>query len=683
MLIYVLAQAAAVAPAAAPPAVQQGVVSYGPQFFAAQQPANASEMVARLPGFSLDTGDSVRGFEGAAGNVLIDGQRPTSKTDDLDEILRRIPASQVERIDVIRGGAPGIDMQGKSVLANVVRKPGAGFRGLLAVANTHLYDDRNMHGMRLELSGGRGQRNWEAAARYGYGNDDGGDVGPQVRIGPGGDIQRTSDVAGRSDGLQKTLTGAYEQPLLGGKVRVNGRVFWEHWKFQQDNLFTAPPGLGVETTDDTYFTRQTELGGRYNRDFGARLGLELIALRQTNDRDISSIFADRDGTSQFRLLREGSESIGRGVVKYRFSDKLSVEAGGEGAFNAQDSATRFTSNGQAVSLPAANVHIEEKRGEAFLKATWRPAAAWTLDGGVRYEASSISSDGDVLLEKSLRFAKPRLALTWAPIAITQVRLRVERVVGQLNFDDFVASANFNTGAGISAGNPDLDPEQAWVAEAAVEQRFWGGAVGVLTLRHSRLSDVIDRGPVRFVHTDPATNLEVVDFFDQPTNIGDGTKDELLANLTLPFDRLGWKGALLKAEATWRRSEVTDPTTHQTREISDLRPLEWSVSFSQDLPRWKASYGFDVWGGWSETSYRFDSIETVKLHNAWVRPWVERRLRPDLVLRVEVGNLTRRGIRDARQVYGVPRTPANLRYTDDRDLTFGRVVYVRLRKTFGG
>ncbi len=65
---------------------------------------------------------SVRGFAGAAGNVLIDGQRPTIKTDSLSRHPGRITIDQVERIDLIRGGAPGIDMQGRTVIANVIRK---------------------------------------------------------------------------------------------------------------------------------------------------------------------------------------------------------------------------------------------------------------------------------------------------------------------------------------------------------------------------------------------------------------------------------------------------------------------------------------------------------------------------------------------------------------------------------
>src|SRR3954467_3411422 len=111
-----------VSPALAQPG--QGISAYPSSFFADARPATAYDMVNRLPGFSLDTGTgtSVRGFAGTAGNVLVDGARPTAKNDDLQSILQRIPATSVERIELIRGSAPGIDMQGQSVVANVVRK---------------------------------------------------------------------------------------------------------------------------------------------------------------------------------------------------------------------------------------------------------------------------------------------------------------------------------------------------------------------------------------------------------------------------------------------------------------------------------------------------------------------------------------------------------------------------------
>ena len=675
LLINLLAQAAVgAAPlSATPPAVVQGVISYPSSFFASQQVANAAEMLGRVPGFSLDTGDSVRGFEGAAGNVLVDGQRPTSKSDDLQEILRRIPAGQIERIDIIRGGAPGIDMQGKSVLANVIKKSGGGFRGLFAVANNHLWDGRNMHGMRLELSGGDGARTWEATARYGYGNDDGGSDGPLIRIAPDGTVIGRAVERQEGDGLQQTLTAGYSQPLFGGRVSVNGRAFWDSWKSETRDTFISPTA-GVSTDVSPYDDFKTEVGGRFNRDLGAKTKLELVGLRTDQDFHTFDLFQSRGQTSEFRNARTLSETIGRAVVKYQRSAQLSFEVGGEGAFNDLDTHSQDFENGVKTPIPAADVRVKESRGEVFAKGAWRPSAEWTLDASLRYEASKITSAGDVGLSKTLAFLKPRLAVSWSPTPDTQVRARVERVVGQLDFDTFVAGSDFTSGTGVSAGNPNLNPEQAWVGEVALEQRFWKSGAVTVTYRHSELSDVIDRGPVFL----PGGGV-----FDQPSNIGNGTKDELIGNLNLPFDHLGWKGALLRAEINKRWSKVTDPTTLTRRHISRLRPLEWSVNFSQDLPRIGTSFGADLYSGWSQESFRYNYISDVKLHNAYLTTWIEKRLRPDLVLRVEVQNLTKRGIRIATAIYDGPRNAAPLAFTDDRDLTPGRTLYVRIRKTFGG
>src|SRR5258708_658122 len=137
LLLATASPAAHAADTSAPPvtsdATGHSVIVYPESFFSTMGLNTAYDMVLRLPGFSFDDGSAVRGFAGAAGNVLIDGQRPASKTDDLVNILTRIPISQVERIDLIRGGAPGIDMQGKSVVANVIRRAGDGFSGVVKV----------------------------------------------------------------------------------------------------------------------------------------------------------------------------------------------------------------------------------------------------------------------------------------------------------------------------------------------------------------------------------------------------------------------------------------------------------------------------------------------------------------------------------------------------------------------
>lgn len=670
-LIHLLAQAAVVATPEA--AAQQGVISYPPEYFSSFRPANAMEMVQRVPGFTFDGGDDVRGFEGAAGNVLIDGQRPSSKSDSLESVLRRLPASQITRVDLIRGSAPGIDMQGKTVLVNVVRKDGGGFRGLVALATNHVIDDgRTAPQLRIEGSGGSGGRTWELSllsARY---FDDGAGDGPRVRIAPDGRVLIRSFVETEGNGGQTTLTGAVETPLAGGKLRLNGLAGLDEFDYDEQNR-NAFPDTTEERDQWGDDEKQVELGARFNRGFGERTSLELVALQRYEDSHFGETFQKPGSTTFFSLDKQIGESIGRGVLKHRYSSSLSFEAGAEGAFNFLESETDFAVNGVDQVLPAANVRVEETRGEVFAKTTWRPASQWTFEGGVRQEASKISSDGDVTLSKTLYFTKPRFAATWAPSGATQLRARIEREVGQLDFDDFVADTDFSTGSGVKAGNPDLNPEQAWVGEVALEQRFWGSGAIVLTLRHFELKDVIDRAPVT------APNGQV---FDAPANIGDGTKDEVAVTLTLPLQKVGWKGAQLRGQATWRDSEVADPTTGEAREISRLRPLSWEAHLTHDLPQYRLNWGVDVFGGWRETSYRFNEIQDRKL-KTWVSVYAEWKPEPDISIRAELANLSERGFRNTRTVYAGPRDVAALQHVDDRDIQFGRLFFLRVRKTFGG
>lgn len=651
-------------------APQDGVTQYGLEFFADQQPNTAVDMLNRLPGFTLDNGESVRGFEGAAGNVLVDGQRPSSKSDRLQDILNRIPASKVARIDVIRGGAPGIDMQGKTVLANVILKKDGGLRALLAAANNHVNDGRDLGQARAEASGAFGDIKWEVSGRVGRGYDDGQGVGRGVRFTPGQSPVLTR-YEGEGDGLFWTGVGAIEAPLLGGQLRLNGRINTDTFKAEErTQILTAPTGVEQDLLNQDL--DETEIGGSYSRKFGERLDVELVGLRQTRDRLRDNIFTDTD-VSRFIVDRETVETIGRGVLKYRPNARLSFEIGGETAVNTLDSATTRSRNGVFSAVPAGNVEVQEDRSEVFLKSTWRPATAWTIDGGLRYEISTLTADGDVVLEKTLRYLKPRVAVSWSPGRNTQLRARLEREVDQLNFNDFVASGGLNSAGGVTAGNPDLNPAQAWVGEIAIEQRFWKSGSVALTFRHAELSDVVDRGPV--------TSGSVT--FDRPENIGDGTRDVLAVDVTLPFDELGFKGALLKGNITKRWTKVTDPTTGESRFQSGVHRLDWNATFTYDMPAQNITWGFDVFGAFRESYYRFNLVEEFKL-NTYVKPFIEYRPRPDINIRLELPNVTRRNLHDTFYIYpGLRTASAQPGFIDDRltSRTAGS-TFLRIRKTFG-
>ena len=480
-----------------------------------------------------------------------------------------------------------------------------------------------------------------------------------------------SDIKSEGDGQTAFGSGSIESPVLGGTLRVNGRLYTDKFKYEEDDtLITPTPGAisddWVQRTDDT------EIGGAFNRAIGSRTNLEVVGLRQSRDRTYDEVFTTSDETDAFSLSRQSSEAIARAVVKYRFTPRLSGEAGAETALNKLDSHTRFTVNTAPTAVPAADVRVQEKRSELFTKAAWRPTDQWTLDAALRYESSTITSRGDVVLGKTLHYLKPRLALTWAPREATQVRLRFEREVGQLKFDDFVASSKLTTASGVTAGNPNLDPQQAWVAEAAVEQRFWGSGSVVLTARHSRLGDVVDRGPV----------FSPTGVFDAPTNIGSGRLDDLELTATIPFARFGFKGLEVKGDVAKHWSSVTDPTTGEKREISGQHPIDWNLSFSYDMPAQRFRWGANLYGSYRESYYRFNLIDTIKA-DSYLAPFAEWRATPSITLRAEIDNATAREVRQTDLVYPGPRNIGGKPDVQDRNLKNGRIFYLRVRKTLGG
>jgi hypothetical protein len=672
MLLFLLAQGAAavVAPAAAPaPATAQpAVVSYPPEFFADVHPNTALDMINRLPGFALDSGSDVRGYEGAAGNVLIDGRRPATKTEGIGSILQRVLATRVARIDVIRGGAPGIDMQGKTVIANVIVKAGGGVHGVFAVANDQSADGRNKDTVRLEASGQLGQRTWESGLLVGGFTDDSYGDGPRTQTNAAGTPILAAHIHSQAGGTQSSLTGATEGPLGDGRLRINGRLAGTVYNSDELDTVTLPDNHTEHDHQDDN-KGQSELGGRYNQNFGARTSIEAVVLRQDARERYADAFTTPSDAEIFKQATDTSETIVRGVVKFQQRPRLSWEVGAEGAYNTLINHILFSHNGAFVALPAANVAVNEKRAEGFVKAVWQPVSTITVEGAVREEGSRIASSGDVTLQKTLYYTKPRVLLTWAPNANTQVRLRYEREVGQLDFGSFTASTTLVAGV-VSAGNPNLAPQQDWVSEIALDQHFLGSGGVTLTARHLQISDAVDRAPI-FLANGTA--------FDAPANIGAGTEDDFISTVTLPLDRLGLKGAQLRGDLTRRWSQVTDPTTHRPRPISGEHPTDWEAHFSQ--PIGNVLYGIDVYGGWQQRYYRFNQIEIDKLGTN-VTPFLEWKPRPDLSWRIELDNVTARGFKHTYESFSGPRNIDPLASVDQRSVHPGRLFHLRLRKTFG-
>lgn len=657
---------AAAAPQEVDPA-QRGVIAYPPAFFAAAQPRTALDMITRLPGFSLEQGDNVRGFAGASGNFLINGERPTSKNESLEDMLRRIAASTVERIDLIRGGAPGIDMQGRTVMANIVLKRTVQVQKVVNL-QTYVYPD-GFFGPVLELEGSRreGDNALEGSLKATRDRTDNTfDGASRLRVNGAG-VPTSKDALKGYDIFENyILRGAVQRPVLGGKARVNGKL--EYFSFDRDVTATRVfPAPARELNGETRENLSGEFGARYDRSLSSRSDLQLVLLQNLKHENYGSTFETPSLFVDYASKTDTGETILRSELKHRRSDSLSFEAGVEGAYNFLDGDTRYSENRVAIRLPAAQVKVEELRGELSGKAIWRASPKLNLEAGARMEVSRISQSGDTDLSKSFFYPKPRLLATWSPTTTDQLRVRIEREVGQLDFDDFVSSAGTETGT-VDAGNPDLEPDRRWTIETAWEKRFWGGGALVLLYRHAEIKDVVDVIPINTT-------------FEAPGNIGDGKSDFYQANLTLPTDRLGVSGGQLKARLSWAQSQVTDPVTRVKRRISGQTPFTCNISFTRDMPGGRWSWGAITNCQNEERYYRVGEVRTFKFEQ-WLEGFVEWRPRQDLTIRTELANWTSRHKTRTRVMYAGNRASGIVAQTEQRELPFEPYLFIKVRKSFG-
>ncbi|WEK58589.1 MAG: TonB-dependent receptor [Candidatus Brevundimonas phytovorans] len=668
----VLLFGAAAASAQTAPDGTTGVTAYPASAFAASAPASAREMLDRTPGFALVEPDAdVRGYSGAQGNVLIDGVRPASKRENVSDLLRRIPAGTVERIELIRGGAGGVDMGGYAVLANVVRRHVVDAEGMVEIGALSSTDGWFSPSGQAQYTRRWGARSLELSAKLEPDFDDDSGDGPIWTETPGGAVTERFHEDTRKVQHAAEVAANWTQPLAGGRFNVTAAVRGDRARADTviQSLDDADDREDVAAREEFI---EGELGARYQRSLGTATTLEALASQRLGRLSGDEKSQQGADSESFDETTRTGESIARIDLTHRRSDQLSLSAGLEGAFNFLESEARLQENGAPVFLPGSDVRIEERRIEGSLGATWTPVEAVIVEAGLRVEGSTITQTGDSPLERDFTYAKPRLALTWDMDAQNQLRLAVSREVGQLDFGEFVASASLSTGV-VAVGNAALEPDKSWRFSAAWERSFWDDASLTLTWTHDQISDVVDRV---LIVTDDAV-------FDAPGNIGDGRRDTLAIDLNTPLDRLGIRGGQLRASMLWRTSRVTDPVTGEARDISEEKPVEGEVAFTQAMPQWRMNWGVTVEHiAERKTRYRFDDVRRRSEDLGWTI-FAERRMGDRWRLRAEATDLFGRDFHETRDKYDGPRATGALEEIERRERRSPGYVSLTLRRSMGG
>lgn len=622
-----------------PPATSSRVTPYEASFFAPFAPRSALDIVRRIPGFTLESGNSnVRGFAGAAGNVVINGARPSSKSESLDTLLSRIPASSVVRVEVGPGDLFGGDYAAKSQVVNLILSATGGTEANVQLSGRRLftgYVNTDATGSMqikrgaatINLSGGTG-RNRQVEEGY-----DDVDVLTTAPFPP--EFRRKVNSYFNRDPY---LSGSWALERAPDRsVRVNARWSPSRFDLTQRNR-VQPEGLAPRSDSliQKYRTPVFEIGGDVTRPLAGG-AIKLVGLATRRKRDNLDTYLLRNG-----LLEDGATVVGGSEQSQKASlaetiGKLSwsrqnlagfsVELAAEGALNKLDNSTRLSlinASGARVpiALPIADAVVKEKRGELTLNLGRNLSPTLRLDGGLAYEFSRLTVSGDAEAERSLRFLKPNLSLDWRPAGGWHARLSVRRTVAQLNFYDFISFAELSNDR-VNGGNANLLPQRTWEFRGTLEKAILGDGLIKLDAGADQVSELQD-----IILTDEG--------FSAPGNVGNGRRRFVSLQVDAPLGSLGLSGVRLKLFGELQRTRVRDLISGETRNWSDFYPdWRWSVELRRDAGAW--SYGFTVNDRDRFSIFRANEIDTNWNNGPYATAFVEWRPASRTSLTFDVDN----------------------------------------------
>ena len=696
LLSLLLVNGIAVAQQASPGDAVSPVVTYQPSFFDRYQPNTALDIVQQVPGFQLDDGADKRGFGATSGNVLINDRYPSTKQDSPSNILARIPAAQIERVEVIRSQVREIDLRGSPVVVNLVMA-----ENMKAASRWETTLRKNFSQSSLAPTGSISVSNRWRGMDFNTGIDGRrsayGDPGYDIEFDSSGDVLERR--VREHDGTGFNANAYFNASAWAGKtlLNLNSKIGFEY-RDETTNLHIVPED--DLTSDELLLTerrnRDIEIGLDAERNLNPDwIGKGILLFYRLDQSPLSTQFDFDSMGNQTRFQEadteaEKTENIARVEFYWTGRPNHTVQINLEGARNVLDSALVLTEDDGTgpveVPVPGANTRVEETRGDFLITDTWS-FGNYELLYGLGAETSTISQTGDADVERSFFFVKPQATLTYSPMPARQRRFRLAREVSQLDFNDFVSSTVFEDDD-LALGNPNLKPETTWIAEFSEERRFGELGVVKLTLFHHWISDVEDLLPLTPATPPPDPN----DLFEGPGNIGDGRRWGVVLESTLPLDAIGLSNARIDFKARWQDSTVVDPVTGSARVLSSegghkgdivfRNENEWAflADFRQDFEESRVAWGWDLSTRAERPLFKVDELDVYD-EETEINVFVETTRWFGLKIRLTGLNILDILQSRNRTVYMGERQLSEVDFRELRDTTNGARILLTLSGTF--
>jgi outer membrane receptor for ferrienterochelin and colicin len=599
-------------------------VVYKAEFFAQYSPVTANDMLERIPGLDLsDSGsaaESDRGL-GTGGNLLINGQRIAGKDNAAQDQLNRIPANEVERIEIIRDTSGELNVRGSSEVINIVLTAAQS-----RSSTTVTLVNRLNHDDTFETGGSVGWANQSGdfqalvnlELRPNFENRE----YREVRLDPDGEQFGTlfeTNIRNQDVLTFSTNMGYNSDPhrmqlnLLASESDYPRPIRRDFVDFTDVGEINSVEEELVENEQ-----RNWEVGGDYEFSFGNGSRLSLLLVANSEIRDFVRERFEADPATEplnkdlfIDSKQERTEFIVQGNYNLPLTSDQSLRVGLERADTQLDSSLLIGSAsgseppseeyGGLPPLPSVSnlgTRVEEIRYEGFLFHNWTLSDRSSLESSLVYETSEISQTGVVNKVRDFQYWRPSMDYRYNITENFQIRATVQRQVEQLPFALFAATTNEeDRDRDVLAGNPEIEPQTSWNYDVEVEYRLPDDA-GVFSskISYADIDNYIGRINAT---TDPNEPLSATG------NVGPAKSWGWSNRASLRLNKLKLPDAVVTARLELFDSEITDPFLGTRQRIKERGSA--SLEFRHDVTEYGFSYGFEYFYPFHGGYYDIDIV----------------------------------------------------------------------------
>lgn len=541
------------------------------------------EVIRKLPGIEAGEhgadggmGARARGMSRDAVQFLVNGERPTANARFALTQVGRMPAGELERIEILRGGSAEFGGAAPVTVNLVMRQPVS----------------RSSTSLKLAV----GQRGAEANGQttFSRGGGEGGFAWllPVTLNRHGMPVEQTLQRASGTDGGQReTERGDYaiDEFILSPRLS---------WRRGGDTLSLWPSyyrNAGERATD---MRRDTGESRADREDSGIRIArLRAEGEMRLGENKLSGRAAVMQGRRFADRERSAHDAAGVATAWTETERREDREFSGSVRID-RPVATHFLSSGidfarhrrddrQAFAgsvAGAADFECEERQWTLWAQDEWslRPDLTATL--GLRGETMRIAANGD---DRRHGAVDPAFALRWELSPGWVARTSFSGAIRFPKLDELTAVATRAASANSPlepdrGGNPALKPERIANLEAGLERHLAGAVLGSnLYLRHTR--DFVERRIL----------FEGSRWVERPANEGDARHWGLELSAKLKGDGLLPlpKEGSLRTQLTLPRGEVEDERLGLARRPRELPRYTFSLGYEDSLPAWQSTWGF--------------------------------------------------------------------------------------------